>query len=210
MTAVDVETVRDITAQPTGLATRKFKDRAFVVWGIVATVIGLGTLVALVLGLMNDALVWPFAPFGESRVSSHFFLSFPSADPAEAGILSAWVGSLLVILTTALFAIPIGILAGIYLEEYAGGAGPITWNSKTRAPLLLIGGGIDLIAPASMTKAIFGKQKRAKSLTELKIYEDSSHYLCAEPGWEDVADYALSWAERNQRGGVASIGSRAA
>ena len=92
----------------------------------------------------------------------------------------------------------------------SGGAGAITWNSKTRAPLLLIGGGIDKIAPASMTKAIFSKQKRAKSLTELKIYADRSHYLCAEPGWEEVADYSLSWAERNQRGVVASIGARAA
>lgn len=92
----------------------------------------------------------------------------------------------------------------------SGGAGPITWNSKTRAPLLLIGGGKDLIAPASMTKAIFAKQKRAKSLTELKVYADRSHYLCAEPGWEEVADYALAWAEKNQRGNVASIGARAA
>lgn len=81
----------------------------------------------------------------------------------------------------------------------AGGAGAIKWNSQTRAPLLLIGGGIDLIAPAAMTKMIFAKQKRAVSLTELKIYQDRSHYLCAEPGWEEVADFALAWAERNQR-----------
>ncbi len=144
MTAVDGETVRDITAHPAGLETRKFKDRAFVVWGIVATIIGLGTLVALVAGLMNDALVWPFAPFGDSRVSSHFFLSFPSADPAEAGILSAWVGSLLVILTTALFAIPIGILAGIYLEEYAPkntvtSAIEIAVNNLAGVPSILFG-----------------------------------------------------------------------
>jgi pimeloyl-ACP methyl ester carboxylesterase len=93
----------------------------------------------------------------------------------------------------------------------SGGAGPITWNSKTRAPLLLIGGGIDLIAPASMTKTIFNKQKRAKSLTEFKLYEDRSHYLCAEPGWEEVADYALAWAERNQRpANVTCLGARAA
>jgi pimeloyl-ACP methyl ester carboxylesterase len=92
----------------------------------------------------------------------------------------------------------------------AGGAGPIKWGSKTRAPLLLIGGGIDLIAPTSMTKAIYNKQKHAKSLTELKIYDDRSHYLCAEPGWEEVADYALAWAERNQRGAVTPLGARAA
>ncbi len=110
MTAMDVQTVRDITAHPPGLGARKFKDSAFIIWGILATVIGLGTLVALVSELMND---------GGHRLTAAFFLSFPSSDPAVAGILSAWVGSLLVIVTTALFAIPIGILAGIYLEEYA-------------------------------------------------------------------------------------------
>lgn len=92
----------------------------------------------------------------------------------------------------------------------SGGAGPITWSSKTRAPLLLIGGGIDLIAPASMTKAIYNKQKRAKSKTELKIYPDRSHYLCIEPGWEEVADAALDWALANARAGnVSSIRSAA-
>ena len=89
----------------------------------------------------------------------------------------------------------------------AGGAGAINWASDTRAPLLLIGGGRDRVAPASMTKAIYAKQKRAKSLTELKIYPDRSHYLCGEPGWEEVADDALAWAERNARdGNVTSIG----
>jgi pimeloyl-ACP methyl ester carboxylesterase len=81
----------------------------------------------------------------------------------------------------------------------AGGAGSITWNSNARPPLLLIGGGIDLVAPASMTRAIYNKQKRAASLTEFKLYPDRSHYLCCEPGWEEVADFALDWAERNQR-----------
>ncbi|MGE0827776.1 MAG: alpha/beta hydrolase [Hyphomonadaceae bacterium] len=81
----------------------------------------------------------------------------------------------------------------------SGGAGAITWASQTRAPLLLIGGGIDLIAPASMTKAIYNKQKRAASLTEFKLYPDRSHYLCAEPGWEEVADFALDWAVKNKR-----------
>lgn len=81
----------------------------------------------------------------------------------------------------------------------AGGAGAINWRSTTRAPLLLIGGGIDLIAPASMTKAIYDKQKHAKSATELKIYPTRSHYLCAEPGWEEVADFALEWAQRHAK-----------
>ncbi len=81
----------------------------------------------------------------------------------------------------------------------SGGAGHITWDSKVRPPLLLIGGGKDHIAPASMTKDIFNHQKRAATLTEYKLYETRSHYTCGEPGWEDVADYALDWAVKNAR-----------
>jgi pimeloyl-ACP methyl ester carboxylesterase len=89
----------------------------------------------------------------------------------------------------------------------SGGAGPITWDSKIRAPFLLIAGGIDKIAEAGMTKAIFNKQKRASSLTEFKLYPTRSHWTCAEPGWEEVADFALGWAVRNARpnGKVTSI-----
>jgi phosphate transport system permease protein len=39
--------------------------------------------------------------------------------PEKAGILSAWVGTLCVMLVTAVCAIPVGIAAGVYLEEYA-------------------------------------------------------------------------------------------
>lgn len=81
----------------------------------------------------------------------------------------------------------------------SGGAGKITWASKTRAPLLLIGGGVDRIADPGMTKAIYAKQKRAVSLTEFKLYPTRSHWTCAEPGWEEVADFALDWAVRNAR-----------
>jgi phosphate transport system permease protein len=135
MAAVDVQRVRDITAHPPGLGTRKFKDAAFVIWGIIATIIGLGTLVALVSELIHD---------GGHRLSAAFFLSFPSSEPADAGILSAWVGSLLVIITTGLFAIPIGILAGVYLEEYAPknpvtSAIEIAVNNLAGVPSILFG-----------------------------------------------------------------------
>lgn len=76
----------------------------------------------------------------------------------------------------------------------SGGAGKINWSSRTRAPLLLIGGGIDKIAEAGMTRAIYRKQKGAATRTDLKIYPDRSHFLCIEPGWEEVADFALDWA----------------
>jgi pimeloyl-ACP methyl ester carboxylesterase len=73
----------------------------------------------------------------------------------------------------------------------------IDWDSSIRPPLLLIGGGKDLIADAGMTRAIFHKQSRAASQTELKIFPDRAHWTCLDPGWEEVADTALDWAERH-------------
>ena len=70
----------------------------------------------------------------------------------------------------------------------------IDWKNPDRPPLLLIAGGKDLIADASMTKAIYNKQKRAPSATEFKLYPDRSHWTCLDKGWEEVADYALNWA----------------
>ena len=76
---------------------------------------------------------------------------------------------------------------------------PIRWDNPDRAPLLLIGGELDLIADASMTQAIYEKQRQAPSLTELKIFPGRSHWTLLDPGWEEVADYALDWAVRNAR-----------
>ena len=76
---------------------------------------------------------------------------------------------------------------------------PIQWDNPERAPLLLIGGELDLIADASMTQAIYEKQKQAPSLTEIKIFPGRSHWTLLDPGWEDVADFALDWAVHNAR-----------
>ncbi|MNU05046.1 hypothetical protein D3C72_2497110 [compost metagenome] len=45
-----------------------------------------------------------------------------------------------------------------------------------------------------MTEAIYRQQKKAKTLTELKIFDDRSHWTLMDKGWEAVADLALNWA----------------
>ena len=87
----------------------------------------------------------------------------------------------------------------VYWSGIFDRAAKVRWANPDRAPLLLIGGGKDLIADASMTRGIFKRQKRAGSPTELKIYPDRSHWTCLEQGWEEVADYALDWAARHAR-----------
>lgn len=88
----------------------------------------------------------------------------------------------------------------------------IRWDNPERAPLLLIGGELDLIADADMTRAIFRKQQRAKTTTDLRIFPERSHWTCLDEGWERVADAALDWALANgEPGKVAPItGSLAA
>ena len=50
-----------------------------------------------------------------------------------------------------------------------------------------------------MTQAIYEKQKQAPSRTDLKIFPGRSHWTLLDPGWEEVADYALDWAIENAR-----------
>src|SRR5688500_4056647 len=56
---------------------------------------------------------------GFERLTPDFFMNFPSRRANQAGILSAWVGSLSIMIVTAALAVPLGVLSGIYLEEYA-------------------------------------------------------------------------------------------
>jgi phosphate transport system permease protein len=92
------------------VARNKTFDALFTVIGLLATFVGMITLTALIVDLVMD---------GGSRISPQFCASFPSRFPSQAGILSAWVGSSLVMLVTALAAVPMGVAAGVYLEEYA-------------------------------------------------------------------------------------------
>ena len=87
----------------------------------------------------------------------------------------------------------------VYWDGLLNRGGKIRWDNPNRPPLLLIGGGKDLIADAGMTRGIFKRQKRAASPTELKIYPDRSHWTCLDRGWEDVADFALDWTVRHAR-----------
>jgi phosphate transport system permease protein len=86
-------------------------------WDVIFTVTG---IVALMIGVLTFAALFAdMAIKGLGRLDWDFFTSFPSRRAANAGILSAWVGSTLVMVVTALVAVPLGVGAGIYLEEYA-------------------------------------------------------------------------------------------
>lgn len=67
--------------------------------------------------------------------------------------------------------------------------------SKSHAPLLFIGGGSDNIFPPALTQKIAGNYKDKNSSVDIKVFDGKSHFICGEPGWEEVADYILNWYE---------------
>ncbi|HEX7234240.1 MAG TPA: ABC transporter permease subunit, partial [Nitrosospira sp.] len=101
---------RNLNEIRTIIARHKLWDFVFMIVGIFALMIAMLTFMALFSHMLIDGL---------PRLSWDFFTSFPSRRPGSAGILSAWVGTTLVMLVTAIAAVPMGIGAGIYLEEYA-------------------------------------------------------------------------------------------
>jgi pimeloyl-ACP methyl ester carboxylesterase len=70
----------------------------------------------------------------------------------------------------------------------------VNFHNDNRAPLLLIAGGKDHIAPASVTRANYNLYRHSKAITDYKEFPERSHFTLGEPGWEEVADYALTWA----------------
>lgn len=88
----------------------KLNDYIFALIGLLALMVGLMTLMTLFIDLLID---------GHSRLNAELFTNFPSRRAAHAGLLSAWVGSLLVMTVTFVTAVPLGVAAGVYLEEYA-------------------------------------------------------------------------------------------
>jgi phosphate transport system permease protein len=97
---------------------RRAAGRVFVGLCIAATLLAMLTLAVLLISVASD---------GIGRVSWEFINSYPSRFADRAGIKAALFGTIWVMGFTALFAIPLGIGAAIYLEEFASR----NWLTKT-------------------------------------------------------------------------------
>ena len=84
---------------------------------IIALGIALTGLIALLAEVLIKGLPW---------VSKNLIVNYPSRHPEQAGLLSALMGTGWGMGCTAIFSIPIGIGAAVYLEEYA----PKNWFTK--------------------------------------------------------------------------------
>jgi pimeloyl-ACP methyl ester carboxylesterase len=104
--------------------------------------------------------------------------------------------------------------AGTVLREYAfanfhrDAPTAVDFRREARAPLLFIGFGEDNVMPPKVVGHTEEKYDDAASITEFKEFPGRPHFPAA-PGWEEVADYALTWAVEQASLTVADHGSDA-
>jgi phosphate transport system permease protein len=94
-----------------GTRRRHWLDWGFQVLALSVLVVALGALAVLVIDVTMD---------GGARLNWQFLTSLASRRAGTAGIYHALAGSIFVIALTALLALPVGVAAAIYLEEYGG------------------------------------------------------------------------------------------
>ncbi|MBK9999589.1 MAG: phosphate ABC transporter permease PstA [Sphingomonadales bacterium] len=92
------------------LAKRYASERRFKWSGIAAIVLSLSFLAFLVVTMVSN---------GAGGIDWAFLSGFDSTDPATAGVWGAFKGSLLTMLVTLALSFPMGVLAAVYLEEFA-------------------------------------------------------------------------------------------
>lgn len=84
-------------------------DELFKWFGIACTLFGLIMLGIFLSEIISDGL---------SRIDWNFIVDGPSRRAGKAGVFPALIGTLWVLLLTSIIAIPLGVAAGVYLEEY--------------------------------------------------------------------------------------------
>ena len=72
----------------------------------------------------------------------------------------------------------------------------VDYHNDARAPLLFISGAEDHLMPPSVQRSN-ARHYKSRTVTEVKEFPGRAHLMPAQAGWEEVADYALSWAERH-------------
>jgi phosphate transport system permease protein len=107
---------------------RALLSQAFALLCLCATALCVLVLFVLLWGVFSRGLPW---------LSWGLLTNYPSRFPERAGILPALVGSMWLIGLTALFSVPIGVGAAVYLEEYASAS---RWRSLVQLNIANLAG----------------------------------------------------------------------
>ncbi len=172
-----------------GLIVQKLLDRGLGVAGVLLDSVPMGGVLPS-MHMLRSAMPVFLKFFGWNRVLEMSFESFATT----------FAQTLPEDLKRSHFERYIGPTPGrIYYQGAMGIGMGIKAGNPERPPLLLISGEKDLTITPADVKATYLKQKLSPSLTEMKVFPGRSHFLAIEPGWEEVADYALEWAAKNQQ-----------
>jgi pimeloyl-ACP methyl ester carboxylesterase len=80
----------------------------------------------------------------------------------------------------------------------------VDYKKADRAPLLFIAGGADHLIPPAVNRANHDRYKEFSAHVDFREFEGRSHYTVGQAGWEEVADFALNWANEHTGRGVLS------
>jgi pimeloyl-ACP methyl ester carboxylesterase len=86
----------------------------------------------------------------------------------------------------------------------------LDYGNDARSPLLFIAGGEDHVVPPSVNKENHARYRHSNAVTEYLEFPGRSHLTVAQPGWEEVAEKALSWAEAQIAAPVTTLQPREA
>ena len=100
----------DLTNVPPDLARRRRQGRVLRALALAATAFGLVVLAALLLQVLVQGVLW---------LSLGLLTEYPSRIADRAGLRAALAGTFWLMTITAAVAVPVGVGAAVYLEEYA-------------------------------------------------------------------------------------------
>ena len=96
---------------------RGFIEKISYIIFLLSVCVGIAGLILLLFEVFTNGIPW---------VSWQFITDYPSRHPEEAGLFSALMGTMWLMGMTAIFTVPVGVGAAIYLEEYA----PKNWITR--------------------------------------------------------------------------------
>jgi pimeloyl-ACP methyl ester carboxylesterase len=73
----------------------------------------------------------------------------------------------------------------------------VDFHKDDRPPLLVVGNSADHTVPASVSKEAAKRLGKSNAVVDYKEFPGRPHLTAGAPGWEDVADYSLEWANRH-------------
>jgi pimeloyl-ACP methyl ester carboxylesterase len=78
----------------------------------------------------------------------------------------------------------------------------VDYRNGRRAPLLLVTGSEDHTVPASVSRDTHARYRHSAAVTAFREFPGRSHLLIAQDGWQEIAEDAIAWVERQRSGGA--------